>query len=185
MFARYLSAIFACLVLTPFVPAFAGVDDPARPEFAIEKAALQSATDAFFAQVEATRIGPVKKPVLGWSAPAVRKIVQSDDNVSILTQKGTVRNLTGYQVSWYPVDRLLGTIDFMGTWDGNRNLVCGYLTWDLSDPETPKLESVTAQFLDLRDLAAADPAQVHQMLFGANCAFGSIDSNYAFFDVSG
>ena len=98
---------------------------------------------------------------------------------------GPVRHLTGYQITWYPVDRLLGTVDFMGTWDGNRNLVCGHLTWDMTDVDTPVLTSVSANFLTLDDLQDAPEVRVHQSLMEANCAFGEIDGNYAFFDVAG
>ena len=98
---------------------------------------------------------------------------------------GPVQHLTGYRISWYPVDRLLGTVDFMGTWRGNRNLVCGYLTWDLSDPKKPELQEVTANFVDLDALTSESDVQIHRTLMEANCAFGAIDPNYAYFDVTG
>ena len=70
----------------------------------------------------------------------------------------------------------------MGTWNGNRNLVCGYLTWDMSKPDAPVLSTVTANFLDLNDFDGKTPAEIHAYLLEANCAFGAIDANYAFFE---
>ena len=69
----------------------------------------------------------------------------------------------------------------MGTWDGNRNLVCGYLTWDLSDPATPVLETVAANYLDLGELVGASPAEVHEALLEANCAYGAIEAELSVF----
>lgn len=154
-------------------------------EHPLESSALIAATQSFFDRVETVEVKRTETPVIGWSLKAVRANVAVPDDVAVLTRMGPVRNLTGYQVTWYPMDRLTGTIDFMGTWDGNRNLVCGYLSWDLTDADNPVLESVSANFVSLDTLAQADAVEVHRLLFGANCAFGAIDSNYAFFDVAG
>ena len=100
----------------------------------------------------------------------------------VLTSKGAVDRLTGYRISWYPVDRFLGSVDFMGTWDGNRNLVCGYVTWDLSDPDAPVLEDVSASFVNVAELSRQDDEAIHAALLDANCAYGAIEANYAFFE---
>ena len=98
---------------------------------------------------------------------------------------GPVDHLTVYRITWYPMDRLYGTVDFMGTWDGNRNLVCGYLTWDLTDPDAPELETVSANFVDLAEMAGAGQVHVHQSLLEANCAYGAIEANYLVFEPAG
>ena len=102
-----------------------------------------------------------------------------------MTLHGPLRHLTGYRINWYPTERFLGSVDYMGTWDGNRNLVCGYLIWDLGDPANPVLESVTANYVELGTLLGATAAEVHETLLEANCAYGAIDENFAFFDVDG
>jgi len=111
--------------------------------------------------------------------------LSQDEALDALNGHGPVRHLTGYRISWYPVDRLLGSVDFMGTWDGNRNLVCGYLTWDLSDPDAPVLENMEATFVKLETLLSEKPSDVHRILLEANCAYGAIDANYGFFDWAG
>ena len=95
--------------------------------------------------------------------------------------RGPVQHLTGYRINWYPVDRLLGAVDFMGTYDGNRNLVCGYVTWDLTDPKTPTLDHVVATYVDLAVLTDATPAEAQMALLDANCAYGEIDPNFTVF----
>ncbi|MCG6885271.1 MAG: hypothetical protein LJE62_16095 [Silicimonas sp.] len=153
-------------------------------EFPVENQALINATVAFFESVE-TRTEPrTRMPVIGLPLTATRSKAGSDD-ASILTRMGPVHHLTGYRITWYPMDQLYGTVDFMGTWDGNRNLVCGYLTWDLADPKAPVLTSVSASFVDMGDLSQASDEDIHIGLLDANCAFGSIDENYGFFDVTG
>ncbi|MEO1536126.1 MAG: hypothetical protein AAFR73_00215 [Pseudomonadota bacterium] len=156
-------------------------------EFSKETRALADATAAFFDRVEATARPSKRAPYIGMPrtvTPAATSATEAT-HADLLTQKGAVDHLTGYRVTWYPVDRLLGTVDFMGTWDGNRNLVCGYLTWDLSTPDTPRLASATANFVDLTDLRAATAREVHMTLLEANCAFGELDANFHYFDVGG
>jgi len=155
-------------------------------EFPTEHAALVEATQSFFDAVETEAVVQEKAPVLGWAINATRSYAVEDD-VAVLTKMGPVKHLTGYQVTWYPIEKLLGTVDFMGTWDGNRNLVCGYITWDLSAPDEPKLHSISANFIHPDALNQADPREVHRALIGSNCAHGAVEANYAFFstDTSG
>ena len=98
---------------------------------------------------------------------------------ALTTEHGPVRHLTGYRITWYPVDTLLGAVDFMGTWDRNRNLVCGYVTWDLSDPENPVMRDLVANYVDVSKLPIKDRAGMELSLLDANCAFGDVDQNYA------
>ena len=166
--------------------AAAGAPDDRSIEFPTETAALVAATTAFFDAIEEKQATRDRVPVIGLPKLARKaKSEAPEPGATALTRNGPVNHLTGYRISWYPVDRFLGSVDFMGTWEGNRNLVCGYLTWDLSEPENPILESVTANFLDLDDFAGQSPAEVHEALLEANCAFGAIDENYAFFEPAG
>lgn len=176
------AGVAATLALTS-VTAFGATDD-GLTEFPKETEALVAATTAFFNEVE--RI-PAKarsgQPVFRMPELARRiKGATPDAGPGALTQHGPVKHLTGYQINWYPVDRFLGSVDFMGTWNGNRNLVCGYLVWDLSLPDAPVLSDVTANFIDLDDFDGKSPAEIHEFLLEANCAFGAIDENYAFFE---
>ena len=183
MMSKFLFPKAAAFAASMFVTA--SIATAAEPNFSIEfpqeTAAIVEATSAYFDAIEARpkkrdRIPVIRMPQL---AQNVKTSVSANEG-DALTQKGPVNHLTGYRISWYPVDRFLGTVDFMGTWNGNRNLVCGYLTWDLTNPENPVLDNVAANFLDLGDLSAMEPALAHETLIEANCAFGAIDENYAF-----
>lgn len=183
-YGRYLAA--AALLTASFVmPAQAqmpaGLSTSA--EFPTETAAIVRATAQLFDAVEAQAAPRAIRPVITAplvATPASFRIGQASTDV--LTSKGAVDHLTGYRISWYPVDRFLGTVDFMGTWDGNRNLVCGYVTWDLSDPDAPVLEDISASFIEVADLARESDEAIHAALLDANCAYGAIEANYAFFD---
>ncbi|MBT8418447.1 MAG: hypothetical protein KJO42_13495 [Silicimonas sp.] len=153
------------------------------PEFPTETAAIVSATASLFDAVEAegqpeTPRSVITRPVIATPASAATDGAKAD----VLTSRGAVDHLTGYRISWYPVDRFLGSVDFMGTWDGNRNLVCGYVTWDLSDPDAPVLDDVSATFVNVADLAGESDEEIHGALLDANCAYGAIEANYAFFE---
>ena len=156
----------------------------AQPEFSDESAALIQATTALFDSVEAGDEPRSKAPIIEVPFKLVRSSVQPG-KAEALTRNGPVRHLTGYNITWYPTDRLLGVVDFMGTWDGNRNLVCGYLTWDMSQADEPVLQNVSVSFVDVSQLARADAMEVEIDLLTANCAFTEIEQNYHFFDVSG
>lgn len=154
-------------------------------EFPTETAALIAATSAFFDAAEraAQKRDTPSQPVIGLPqivSPA--SLQASDAAFEPLTNHGAVQHLTGYRINWYPVSRLLGTVDFMGTWGGNRNLVCGYISWDVTTPDAPVLESVTANYVDMDELASLSPSKAHEALLEANCAFGAVDVNFAFFD---
>ncbi len=177
------TAAFAVTLALTAVMAFGAPDDGAT-EFPKETEALVAATAAFFDEVEKTAPGATVAPAIRIPELARRiKGIRPDAGPRVLTRNGPVRHLTGYRINWYPVDRFLGSVDFMGTWHGNRNLVCGYLVWDLSEPEAPVLNSVVANFVDLDDFKGKSRAEIHESLLEANCAFGAIDDNYAFFDV--
>ena len=183
-FSLGLTALFAAVSAAPAQ----AVDrvTSASAEFPTETAAVVAATSAFFDAAERAASGeraPQQQPVIGLPevvSPA-RLGDQDDPRFEVLTREGPVQHLTGYRISWYPVDRFLGAVDFMGTWNNNRNLVCGYVTWDLSTSGTPQLDDVTANFVDLAELASFSPAEVHEALLEANCAYGAIDVNFAFF----
>ena len=147
-------------------------------------AALVAATAQLFEAVESSfERRPGSDPVISIPDAITPATVDAfDTKASVLTARGAVDHLTAYRIEWYPLDRFLGSADFMGTWDENRNLVCGFVTWDLTVPEAPELESVTATFLDVSNLAVGSDEQIHAALLEANCAFGAIDPNYAFFE---
>ncbi len=152
-------------------------------EFPAETAVIVAATAELFQSLE-TGSAPERRttPVIQVPQLATKAAFDSDAKVNALTGHGPVQHLTGYRISWYPVDRFLGSVDFMGTWDGNRNLVCGYVTWDLSNPEQPELDTVTANFVDLSVLEGQAPSDIHEALLEANCAYGAVEANYTLFD---
>ena len=158
----------------------------AEQEFPVEAEAIVRATAELFDSLERVEPAPaVRAPVIRAPKLARKASVVSKAGTDPLRRNGPLQHLTGYRIDWYPTDRFLGSVDFMGTWDGNRNLVCGYVIWDVSDASSIELDRVVANFVDLVDLKGASPAEVHETLLEANCAFGAIDANFAFFDPLG
>lgn len=151
-------------------------------EFPIETAAIVKATAAFFDRVEASAPAERKlPPVIGLPQLATPASLDLTDAQSQFDgERGPVAHLTGYRINWYPVDRMIGAVDFMGTWNENRDLVCGFLIWDLSDPALPALDSVVVNYVDVGDLSSTD---AHGALLDANCAYGEIDQNFTVFAV--
>ncbi len=179
--ASFVAVICAALMVTS-----ARADDvrPSHPEFPEENAALVAATAALFDRIEAGAKPQSKTPVFKAPFKIVRSSVRQD-KADALTVKGPVSHLTGYNITWYPTDRLLGIVDFMGTWDGNKNLVCGYLTWDMTQPDSPVLQAVAVSFVDVSHVARGTSLDIENDLLTANCAFSEIEQNYRFFDVTG
>lgn len=181
--------ISALAVAASFAAGGALADDRATEpalEFPVETEALVAATAALFDEVEAREVdSPDRVPVIRLPQLAQKVRAEAPAARAPLTLHGPLRHLTGYRINWYPTERFLGAVDFMGTWDGNRNLVCGYLIWDLSDPGTPVLDRVHASYVELGDLVGASSEEVHEALLEANCAYGTIEANYSFFDVAG
>lgn len=167
------------------VSANMNVIDVEFTEFPEETAAIVAATAELFDTVESGRppVPEIRRDrVIGnFITPA--SIAADDARFGALTgNHGPVRNLTGYRITWYPVERFLGSVDFMGTWNGNRDLVCGHVTWDLSDPTDPVLENVTATYVNVSDLLKGSQSAAHEVLLNANCAFGEIDLNFTVFE---
>ena len=179
------SAAVAVLVAFTAQTAVANGGKAASLEFPVETEALVTATAAYFDGLHASKKGPkVKRPVFRMPSLASNASIELDADHP-LTMHGPLSHLTGYRINWYPTDRFLGSVDFMGTWDGNRNLVCGYLLWDLSDPNGPVLDTVSAHYVDMNELAGMTAEEVHETLLEANCAYGTVEANYAFFDPLG
>ncbi len=153
-------------------------------EFPEETAALVAATVALFEAIESEGAAKPRLPEIRFedAATPVKLPTNSSWTRAFPDDRGPVRHLTGYRINWYPVDRFLGAVDFMGTYDGNRNLVCGYIMWDVSDPDAPELDRVIANYVDLDRLDAATPAEAHRALLDANCAFGEIEPNFTVFE---
>lgn len=152
-------------------------------EFPVETAALVTATESFFASVEADG-DAARPPQISIEDGLARQIsmdVADDAALSLTRPHGPIERLTGYRISWYPLDRLMGAVDFMGAY-GEANLVCGYLMWDLSDPAAPVLDDVVASYLDTAMLASMGDFEAHERLLEANCAFGELAPNFSVLD---
>jgi hypothetical protein len=177
--AAFLSAAFVMPAQAQMSAALTGT-----AEFPAETAAIVQATAQLFDAVEAEAARRGSRPAIGrpvvLATPA--SVGANSGKTDILVSRGPVDHLTGYRINWYPVDRFLGSVDFMGTWGRNRNLVCGFVTWDMSNPKSPVLDSVEATFIDISDLSGEGPESIHAALLDANCAYGAIDANYAFFE---
>ena len=152
-------------------------------EFPRETAALVDATVDLFEAAEAVASGDPEPVVRIGSIATPARLAEPDPMLGAFPESyGPVRHLTGYRITWYPVERLIGAVDFMGTWDRTRNLVCGYVAWDLSDPDAPALEGIVTNYVDLALLDGADRSEIETVLLEANCAFGDIEANYAVFE---
>lgn len=166
-------------------PAVSGPQTPAeRAEFGLETFYMLQATETLFDALEAAS-SEGEKPGLKLrlvdpeAEPATLELPPAGQ-MAIRTDLGPVANLRGYDVTWYPTDRLLGSVDFVGTWNNGRNLICGYATWDMSDADAPVLASVTTSYIDAGALAALTQEATHAALLRANCAFGAIEPNLEF-----
>ncbi|MDJ1009313.1 MAG: hypothetical protein QNJ13_15970 [Paracoccaceae bacterium] len=172
----------AVLVLFLFgLPAAAGglYTSADKVEFGPETLSLVRATEALFDAMEAESAAPGTprlhlRALTGEAEPVG---LPAAGQRALRSENGPVANLTAYQITWYPTDRLSGTVDFMGTWANGRNLVCGYATWDMTDPTAPQLAAMTTSYLDTRTLIRLPVDAAHAELLRANCAYGEIEPN--------
>lgn len=185
MIHKRVALVFSALCFAfPYQAAFADPLTVETDEFVTEQMALVRATAALFDQIESRSVP--KKPASGFGRVQRRTGAKAvSDGTESLTRMGPVAHLTGYRITWYPMERLHGTVDFMGTWNGNRNLVCGYVTWDLTNPDAPELEALDASFVDLTEVSGTSDHNLHRDLIAANCAYGAIEANYRVFDPTG
>lgn len=148
-------------------------------EFPIEERALVKATDRLFSFIEDqdsttstdffADAWAMNLPLENWQ----------EERVSQLVDYGPVRDLTAYQITWYPVDQLLGAVDFVGHYDGGESLVCGYVLWEFGTGPTPRLRGYQANYVEVSDLRNMSELEVGEALLNANCAYTDIDSNFA------
>ena len=150
-------------------------------EFALETRAMVEVTAALFDAVESTP-APSGPNVL--TLDVTPASLSGDDAIASAfpSDRGPVQHLTGYRINFYPTGRLLGAVDFMGTFDKNRNLVCGYVTWDLTDPDAPQMMQLVANYVDVGTLTDQPVDDAHAALLEANCAYGDIDPNFTVFE---
>ena len=178
-------AAAAVLALLGFAPeGFGGTTpDAGTGEFATETEAIVAASVDLFEAAEAATDRPAEPSFrIGEPAATPAGLARQDQTLGAFPEAyGPVRHLTGYRITWYPMEHLMGAVDFMGTWNRSRNLVCGYVAWDLTDPALPALERVVTNYVDLAQLDGADRAEIETVLVEANCAFGEIDANFAVF----
>ena len=146
----------------------------AAAQYAAETAQVVDATVELFDRMEAEsgteerpaiRLKIVPQPMsLDAASPALRP------------EYGPIRDLTGYRVTWYDTDRLIGTVDFVGTWGDGRHLICGYVSWDMTGG-APELSDMTADYLETGTLVRSGDDAAHIALIEANCAYGELEPN--------
>ncbi|MEM9707581.1 MAG: hypothetical protein AAF871_02225 [Pseudomonadota bacterium] len=173
---RVLKALLAPLCVCA-APAFADEarSPNAEPEQWRETVNIVRATEALFERLESesARFEPRFE-----KAAAMSVSIASGEYRALDADQGPVRNLTGYRITWYPEGQLVGSVDFVGTWQGGTNLICGYVTWDMSYPDFPRLKAVEAKYLESKNLARLNRDDRHQALLNANCAYGEIGGNF-------
>jgi hypothetical protein len=176
-YARAGAVLFIGVIATPTLAERMFTD---AAEFPRETQALVDATVTLFETVESDDQDPPEPGTLRLAPlPASAPIETASGDISAFeTDNGAVRHLTGYRITWYPTETLSGAVDFMGTWANARNLVCGYVTWDMSDPDTPEMTDLVVNYVDVAEIADASRADRETVLLDANCAFGDIDQNY-------
>jgi hypothetical protein len=149
-------------------------------EFPREERALVEATAEFFDAVEATSAGERSS---AYADPFAATAATEDGRETRISQvgpaAGPLTGLKGYRITWYPVDTLMGAVDFVGRDETGRNLVCGYVLWEMSDEAEPRLRDYTATYVDTWALAALSPEEQGKRLIEANCAFTDVESNFA------
>ncbi|NRB01237.1 MAG: hypothetical protein HRU32_15750 [Rhodobacteraceae bacterium] len=148
-------------------------------EFPIEEQALVKATNRFFDLVEDQETtAPVDFYSEAW---AMNMPLESweEERVSQLVDYGPVRDLTAYKITWYPVDELMGAVDFVGRYNDGESLVCGYVLWEFGTGGTPRLRGYKANYVEISDLAGMSDLQIGEELLNANCAYTDIDANFA------
>jgi hypothetical protein len=148
-------------------------------EFPLEERALVEATAEFFDAVEATS---AKGRASSYADPFAATAATDEGRETRISQARTaapLTGLTGYRITWYPVDTLLGAVDFVGRDETGRNLVCGYILWEFSGDAEPRLRDYDATYVDTWALAALSPEEQGKRLIEANCAFNDVESNFA------
>lgn len=148
-------------------------------EFPREERAIVEATAEFFDAVEATSAGGVASAYADPFAATAATGDRLETRISQVRGTAPLTGLTGYRITWYPVDTLLGTVDFVGRDETGRNLVCGYVLWEFSDDAEPRLRDYQATYVDTWALAALSPEEQGKRLIEANCAFTDVESNFA------
>jgi hypothetical protein len=148
-------------------------------EFPSQERALVAATSAFFDAVET----PSHSAGHEFFSDAFAAAVPLEDwqslRLSQLTDHGPVTGLTAYRITWYPVDTLLGAVDFVGRDEEGRNLVCGYILWEFGDDAAPELRGYQANHVDTWELSTLPPEEQGRRLLEANCAHTEIEANFA------
>ncbi|MEL7027435.1 MAG: hypothetical protein AAGO57_09445 [Pseudomonadota bacterium] len=149
-------------------------------DFGPETLALVAATETLFDALEAEGMQAEDTPRLqlrSLGANPVAMVLPEAGRAALRDDLGPVADLTAYDITWYPGKKLAGSVDFVGTWKDGRNLVCGYVTWDMSDPRDPNLAAMTTSYLDTKNLVRLPDAAAHGELLRANCAFGALEPN--------
>jgi len=169
---RKVMAIWAALAaLALSAPAWSEVTDRDRALIRATAAFFQSVEQRdharsldFFAEAYATAV-----PLDQWQNERLRQLVD----------KGPLKNLTAYRITWYPIDTLLGSVDFVGRDPRDGRLVCGFVLWEFPERAEPKLRLYEATRLDPGTLSRMPPGEAGAQLLEANCAFTSIEANFA------
>jgi len=163
-------ALFLALSVLVAGPAAAG-------QYARETSRLVDATAELFDALEATSASS-DRPAIRLRLDLEEKASFTDAGEALRPELGPVRDLTAYRTTWYETGGLIGTVDFVGTWGDGRHLLCGYVSWDMSDPDAPTLDDIVADYLEIGALAGSGADEAHVALIEANCAYGEIEPNF-------
>ncbi len=148
-------------------------------EFPIEERALVRATAAFFEAVE----DPDETASFDFFAEAYAAAIPLEEwqnkRLQQLVDNGPLADMTAYRITWYPVDTLLGAVDFVGRDRDGDDLVCGYVLWEFAEGTEPTLRWFEATHLDPVKLGKMSTEEVGAKLLEANCAITDVDANIA------
>jgi hypothetical protein len=148
-------------------------------EFPVEERALVRATSAFFEAVES----PDKTASYDFFSEAYAAAVPltewQDKQLRQLVANGPLKDLTAYRITWYPLDELMGAVDFVGSDQDSNALVCGYVLWEFSEETEPRLRWYEATHLDPVQLEKMSAEDASAKLLEANCAFTDLDANFS------
>ena len=150
-----------------------------QSEFPSQERALVAATAEFFDAVETPSVSGGYEFFSDAYQSAVSLDDWQDDRLRQLVDDGPIEGMTAYRITWYPVDTLLGAVDFVGRAADGSELVCGYVLWEFPDGSDPSLRWYEATHVDAGALSGLSQEEASARLLEANCAYTDLEANFA------
>lgn len=173
------------LILTvAFGTATSAADGAQSQDYSMETSSIIAATHALLDGLEVPGGLPDAAPSLELrlkDAGADTRLtpVGAPSEPELPDQLTSMANLTPYRLNWFDEDGLIGAIKFVGNWQDTRNLVCGYVAWDMSEWNAPTLVALEFEYLETPALLRLSDSEARTALRDANCAYFTVEANLA------